>query len=105
MLFGSRRMASAEVEGGMDPRFIQGVLPEPPRVEAREHRGRWLVLHWYRHEGGEAVRAVTVLTEVDGRIACLQNYFFNPDFLTDVAGELGVPVRVNGHRHCRPVAR
>jgi len=105
MLFGSRRMASAEVEGGMDPRFIQGVLPEPPRVEAREHRGRWLVLHWYRHEGGEAVRAVTVLTEVDGRIARLQNYFFNPDFLTDVAGELGVPVRVNGHRHCRPVAR
>lgn len=105
MLFGSRRMANAATEGGMEARFIQGVLPEPPRVEAREHRGRWLLLHWYRHADGEAVRAVTVLTEADGRIARLQNYFFTPDFLTDVAGELGVPVRVNGHRFCAPVAR
>ena len=100
MLFGSRRMASAESEGGMDARFFPGVLPEPPRVEAREHRGRWLVLHWYRHVDGEAVRAITVLTEADGRIARLQNYFYNPNFLTEVCGELGVPVRVNGHRFC-----
>ncbi len=103
MLFGSRRMANAEVEGGMEPRFIQGVLPEPPRVEAREHRGRWLLLHFYRHEGGEAVRAITVLDDAGGRVARLRNYFFNPDFLTEVCGELGVPVRVNGHRFCAPV--
>ena len=62
------------------------------------HRGRWLLLHWYQHLDGEAVRGITVL-ELDGdRIARLVNYFFSSDFLVDVCGELGVPVRVTGHR-------
>jgi hypothetical protein len=26
------------------------------------------------------------------------NYLYNPEFLVDLGGELGVPVRVNGHR-------
>ncbi|HTJ47188.1 MAG TPA: RNA polymerase sigma factor, partial [Kofleriaceae bacterium] len=38
MLFGSTRMSEAATRGGMDPRFVAGVLPEAPRVEAREHR-------------------------------------------------------------------
>src|SRR5439155_8638374 len=59
MLFGSRLMAGPE--NPLDPRFTQGVLPELPRCEARLHRGRWVVLHWYQHTDGEAVRAVTTL--------------------------------------------
>ena len=31
--------------------------------------------------------------------------FFNPDFLVDIAGELGVPVRVNGNRSWIPEAQ
>ena len=98
MLFGSRRLAARI---GIDPRFSEGALPELPRCEARAHRGRWLTVHWYKHTDGESVRAFTTY-EFDGdRIARLSNYFYNPEFLVDLAGELGVPVRVNGYRWWR----
>jgi RNA polymerase sigma-70 factor (ECF subfamily) len=100
MVFGSKRMAESETRGGMDPRFRQGVRPVPARAEVRVHRGEALLLSWYQHDDGEAVRAVTRL-EVDGeRIARVRNYFFTPDFIGDVCRELGVPFRVNGYRHC-----
>jgi RNA polymerase sigma-70 factor, ECF subfamily len=99
MLFGFKRLADPQVRAFFDARFADGALPEaPPRVEARLHRGRWLLLHWYQHADGEAVRAVTTLRLDGDRVARLENYFYNPDFLVDIAGELGVPVRVNGHR-------
>jgi RNA polymerase sigma-70 factor (ECF subfamily) len=98
MLFGSQRMATADVNGGIEARFMQGVLPASPRVEARSVRGEWLLLHWYAHEDGESVRAITRL-EVEGdRVARLQNYFFTPDFVADVCSELGMPFRSNGYR-------
>jgi RNA polymerase sigma-70 factor (ECF subfamily) len=93
LLFGSERMANADTRGGMEARFIQGVLPEAPRVEARLHRGRWLLLHWYRHRDGEAVRAITRVEPDGDRITHLANYFFTPDFIGEVCGELGVPFR------------
>ena len=104
MLFGSRLLADPAARIGIDARFRQGVLPELPRCEPRAHRGRWLLLHWYKHIDGEAVRAFTTL-ETDGdRVARLVNYFYNPEFLVDLGGELGVPVRVNGHRWWLPEA-
>jgi RNA polymerase sigma-70 factor (ECF subfamily) len=102
MLFGSKAMATADVNGGMEARFMQGVLPAAPRVEAREHRGEWVLLHWYAHQDGEFVRAVTRVEPGRGgaeeRVARVQNYFFNPDLVSDVCGELGVPWRANGYR-------
>src|SRR5436190_10611005 len=98
MLFGSRRMATAAENGGIDARFIQGVLPSAPRVEAREHRGEWLLLHWYQDADGEAVRAVTRVEPDGDRVARLRNYFFTPDFVGEICGELGVPFRANGYR-------
>jgi len=98
MLFGSRRMATADVDGGMEARFIQGVMPAPPRVEAVVHRGEWFLLHWYRHQDGEAVRAITRIEADADRVARLQNYFFNPDFIAELCGELGLPWRSNGYR-------
>jgi len=99
MLFGFQRLADPMVRALFDARFADGAIPhEPPRVEARLHRGRWFLLHWYKHLDGDAVRAVTTL-DLDGdRVSRLANYFYNPDFLADLAGELGVPVRANGHR-------
>jgi hypothetical protein len=86
-----------------DDRFVDGALADPPRIEARFHRGRWLLLSWYRHaDGVEAVRAVTTLALDGDRVARLENYFYNPDLLLDIGGELDVPVRVNGHRWCKP---
>jgi RNA polymerase sigma-70 factor (ECF subfamily) len=103
MLFGAQRMATAKPdagieEAGIEPRFIQGVLPTAPRVEPVWHRGEWLLLHWYAHEDGEAVRAITRVAADGDRVAHVKNYFFNPDFVAEVCGELGLPWRANGYR-------
>jgi RNA polymerase sigma-70 factor, ECF subfamily len=101
MLFGSARLAR-ENDCGVEPRFTQGVQATPPRVEARRHRGEWLLIHWYQHQDGEAVRAVTRLEPNGGHVARLHNYFFNPDVIGEVCGELGVPFRSNGYRWFLP---
>jgi RNA polymerase sigma-70 factor (ECF subfamily) len=101
MLFGSRLLADPSSDIAIDLRYRRGTRPDLPRVEARFHRDRWVLVHWYQHEDGEAVRAFTTV-EVDGdRIARLRNYFYNADFLAELGGELGVPVRVNGQRWWR----
>lgn len=102
MLFGVARMATADVNGGMEARFMQGVLPSAPRVEAVAHRGDWVLLHWYAHRDGEAVRAITRIQPDGDRVARLQNYFFNPDFIAEVCAELDVPWRSNGYRWWLP---
>lgn len=107
MLFGSKRMATADVNGGMEARFMAGVLPSSPRVEVRAHRGAWILVHWYAHHDGEAVRALTrIEPEPDGdRVARIQNYFFTPDLVAEVCGELGLPHRPNGYRWWLPSGR
>jgi RNA polymerase sigma-70 factor, ECF subfamily len=98
MLFGSERLAHADTLGGIDPAYMRGVLPASPRAEVRPYRGEAVMLLWYDHHDGEAVRAINRL-ETDGdRVAGIQNYFFNPDFLADMCTELGVRFRPNGYR-------
>jgi RNA polymerase sigma-70 factor (ECF subfamily) len=105
MLFGSKRMATADENGGIEARFMQGVIDSAPRVEAREHRGRWILLHWYAHHDGDAVRALTRIESDGDRVARLSNYFFTPDLISEVCGELGVPFRANGYRWWLPSPR
>ncbi|HKP58013.1 MAG TPA: RNA polymerase sigma factor [Polyangiales bacterium] len=93
MLYGSRLLAQN------DP---HGVLPEPPRCELRVHRGEALLLLWYRHPDGEAVRAINRVESEGDHITRFRNYFFTPEFLAEVCAELGVPVRSNGYRYCPP---
>lgn len=101
MLLGSARMAAPEEGGqgtGIDPRFSQGVLPRPARLELRIAHGEPLLFSWYQHRDGDFVRAVTRLA-VDaesGRIAHLWNYFYTPEILAELCTELGLPHRVNG---------
>jgi RNA polymerase sigma-70 factor (ECF subfamily) len=102
MLFGVKRLVTADVDGGIEPRFMQGIELRAPRVEAREHRGLWLLLHWYAHHDGEAVRALTRIEPDGEQVARLQNYFFNPDLIAEVCAELGVPFRSNGYRWWLP---
>jgi RNA polymerase sigma-70 factor, ECF subfamily len=97
MLFGSKRMANADTLGGMDARFIRGVKPAAPRIEARQHRDEWLLIHWYEHEDGEFVRAVTRVAAAGDCVARLRNYFFTPDFIAEICRELDVPFRSNGY--------
>jgi RNA polymerase sigma-70 factor (ECF subfamily) len=98
MLFGVKHMVNPESHGRIDSAFFEGVVPSLPRVEARLHRGTWVLLHWYAHQDGEAVRALTRLEPDGDRIRHLQNYFYNPELIREVCGELAVPSRVNGRR-------
>jgi RNA polymerase sigma-70 factor (ECF subfamily) len=100
MLFGVESMITAAADSGLDTRMYEGVVRRAPRVEARVHRGGWVLLHWYEHDDGEAVRALTRV-EVDGdRVAHLSNYFYTPDLIAEVCRELGLPSRPNGYRWC-----
>jgi RNA polymerase sigma-70 factor, ECF subfamily len=99
MLFGSKRLAAAEERGGIDPRWKQEVLPAPPRCEVRDLRGEPVLIHWYAHEDGEAVRAITRIEAAGDRVSRVRNYFFTPDVIADVCGELGLPFRLNGYRY------
>jgi RNA polymerase sigma-70 factor (ECF subfamily) len=101
MLFGSKRMAAPADGGrgdGIDPRFARGVLPEPSRLELRFHRGQPLLLSWYAHRDGEFVRAVSRVELSPGgdRIARLRNYFYTPEVIVELCGELDLPCRTNG---------
>jgi len=101
MLFGVKYMTGEERMPGLDPRFYATVVQRAPRVEARLHRGEWVILHWYAHEDGEAVRAITRVDADGDGIARIQNYFYNPELVAEVCSELGVPSRSNGRSWCR----
>lgn len=98
MLFGAQRLASADVNGGIEARFMRGVQADAPRVELRDYRGELVLLHWYQHVDGPAVRALTRVEAEDERLTRIRNYFFNPDLLAEICTELGVPFRANGYR-------
>ena len=98
MMFGAERLANADALGGIEARFIRGALPSPPRCEAREHRGEWILLLHSAHADGEAVRAFNRVTLEGDRIARLRNYLFTPDSIAEVCRELDLPVRVNGYK-------
>lgn len=107
MLFGATRMAALADGGtcdGIDPRFSQGVLPEPARLELRVHRGEPLLLSWYRHHDGDFVRAVTRVEVAADRIARLRNYYYTPELIAELCTELALPHRVNGTFRARGVA-
>jgi RNA polymerase sigma-70 factor (ECF subfamily) len=102
MMFGTRRLVDPARLDGLDPSYFPNVLPTVPRVEPRPHRGEWLLLHWYAHGDGEAVRAITRV-EADGdRLTRVRNYFFTPDVLAEICAELQVPFRSNGYRYWKP---
>lgn len=86
-------------KGGIAERYLEGYLGGPPRCEAREHRGRWLLLFWFDHAQGPAVRAIWTLESSGDQIARTRNYFFAPDVVAEICGELGVPSRTNGYRY------
>ena len=98
MLFGSERLANAATLGGIEARFVCGALPTPPRAEVRIYRSEAIVLLWYAHQDGEHVRAINRIAADGDRIATLDNYFFTPDLIAEICGELGVSHRPNGYR-------
>jgi RNA polymerase sigma-70 factor (ECF subfamily) len=102
MMFGMRRLADPARLDGLDPEAFKNVLPQVPRVEARLHRGEWILVHWYAHTDGEAVRAITRVESSEDKLARVRNYFFTPDVLAEICGELNLPFRPNGYRYWKP---
>jgi RNA polymerase sigma-70 factor, ECF subfamily len=89
----------ASDRGGIAPPFRQGVLSEPPRLELRMHRGEPLLLAWFSHADGARVRAISRVEVADDRVAALRTYLHQPEVITEICAELGVPSRTNGYRH------
>jgi RNA polymerase sigma-70 factor (ECF subfamily) len=98
MMFGSARLAVAATEGGIEAHLVERALPTPPRAEVRVYRGESIVLVWYAHEDGEYVRAVNRIETDNDAVVYLANYFFTPELIAEICGELRVPCRSNGHR-------
>jgi RNA polymerase sigma-70 factor, ECF subfamily len=92
-------ITSNEHGAGIGRQWLAGYEGQLPRVERREHRGELIVLYWYPHRDGEAVRAVARVRTEGEHLARMRNYFFVPDVLAEVCGELGVPFRGNGYRY------
>jgi RNA polymerase sigma-70 factor, ECF subfamily len=86
-------------QGGVEPEYLAGYLPLPPRAEVRSVRGEPVVLFWYAHSDGEAVRNLARIETSSGRISLIRHYFFAPDVIAEVCRELGVPFRTNGYRY------
>ena len=97
MMFGD--LSSDDPRGGVELDLRKNVLPSPPRVEARNHRAESILLFWYAHKDGEAVRAIARVEADGNRLAHVRNYFFTPDVIAEVCGELDVPFRINGYRY------
>ncbi|MGV3623055.1 MAG: sigma-70 family RNA polymerase sigma factor [Archangium sp.] len=85
--------------GGVGAEFLSGYQGAPPTCEVREYRGEPILLFWYAHDDGPAVRTVMRVETEAGRLSEVTNFFFSPELLADVCGELGVPFRVNGYRY------
>jgi RNA polymerase sigma-70 factor (ECF subfamily) len=92
-------LSADDPRGGVEPHLRHGITSAAPRVEARSHRGEPILVFWYTHEGGEAVRAVARVEPEGDRIARLRNYFYSPDVIAEIARELGLPFHVNGYRY------
>lgn len=84
---------------GIAPQFRKGLLPQPPRLEVRAHRGEGLLLGWFAHEDGEAVRAISRANLEGDRVCRLRTYLHQPEVLAEICKELRVPFRPSGHRH------
>jgi RNA polymerase sigma-70 factor (ECF subfamily) len=84
------------LSAGTSARYLEGYDGARARSQLVYHRGEHVVLLWYGHSSGEAVRCLIRGELQDSRFARLRIYYFSPELLTEVAGELGLPVRVNG---------
>jgi len=98
-LFHSLTPITATDAGGIDDRYLADYLGSAPRCEVRLHRDQQILLFWFEHTTGPAVRAVWTVETDDDRIAHIRNYFFTPDVLAEVCRELAVPFRSNGYRY------
>ncbi len=80
------------------PHWRQQIVDGSARFEIRAHRSRQILLAWWQHADGEAVRAFSLLDHEGDRISRMRTYFHTPEAIAEVCQELGLPCRTNGYR-------
>ena len=85
------------LSAGTPARYLEGYDGARARTQCLYHRGEHVILLWYGHATGNTVRCIIRSDLQETRISRLRIYYFSPELLVDVAGELGVPVVTNGH--------
>ncbi len=96
---GTLSAITIDERGGVPPELLEGYIAASPRCEARPYQNGWLLLFWYEHESGPAVRTLMTVTFDGTQIARVRNWFFSPDVIAEVCQELEVPYRLNGYRY------
>lgn len=102
---GGLLFAPAEAVGaGIAEAHRGDLLLAPPRFEAVMLRGTPLVLAYFQHQSGEAVRSYSRLewesaTEAGDRITRLCVHMHSPEALQEICAELRLPCRTNGYRN------
>ncbi len=100
--------ATQAVPAGIAEPHRGDLLFESPRFEGVTLRGTPLVLAYFRHESGDAVRSFSRLewesaaADPEGagdRISRLRTYLHSPEALREICGELKLPCRTNGYRN------
>lgn len=79
--------------------YRAGLQSRPPRLELRLHRGEALLLGWFLHDDGEAVRAISRVTVEGDKISRMATYMHTPEVLAEICAELQVPYRSSGYRY------
>jgi RNA polymerase sigma-70 factor (ECF subfamily) len=80
------------------PRWRQEIVDGSVRFEIRAHGGELLLLAWWQHADGEAVRAFSRLECEGERISRMRTYFHTPEAIAELCRELDLPCRTNGYR-------
>ena len=74
----------------------------PGRAEAVSFEGEWLLVVWAGAPSDEALVNVERLEEEDGHIAYIRSYYFCPEVIAEIAGEIGAKASVSPHGQNQP---
>lgn len=92
--YGADQMRDGSIEHTLD-------LSKPYRytAEVRDLWGETVVVIRIVRDGSTAVNDLMRVSTEDGKVRSIHWYYFSPDFLTELAAELGEPVVLNGHHY------
>jgi len=74
----------------------------PGRAEAVSFEGEWLLVVWAGAPSDEALVNVERLEEEDGHVAYIRSYYFCPEVIAEIAGEIGARAWASPHGQNQP---
>ena len=87
------------ISHAVDVEFRRGDRGGVAHAERRPYRDEPILVSWYDHDDGRVVRDVVRIATDGERVASIKFYFFSPDVVGEICGELGLPWRSNGYRY------